>query len=57
MLGVPMMCELSGCNERQQGDQNEMMCRDDRQVQNEQTNCHTILVQKRDDELSEKVVH
>ena len=38
MLGG-LMCELSGCNERRQGAQNEMMSRDDNQVQNELTNC------------------
>ena len=41
MLGG-LMCELSGCNERRQGAQNEMMSRDDNQVQNELTNCQKL---------------
>ena len=40
LLGGSIVCELSGCDERQQGDQNEMMCRSASRVHNQLTRCH-----------------
>ena len=39
MMGGLLVCVLSGCDERQQGDKNDMMSQDDSQVQNELTGC------------------